>query len=650
MRLPDEFINQYVTRPVDWGPLGYFTYKRTYSRDGEEWWQTCRRVVEGVYYWMMVHCIENERPWSEAKAQESAMKMYDLMFSMKFLPPGRGLWAMGTKVTEITGAALNNCGFASTEKSVVKAACWCMEMLMLGVGVGFDTLGRDIEVKKPDRNLRAKHFVGDSREGWAECLRLTMEPYFRSGAYWYEFDYSKVRPKGAPIKTFGGVASGPGPLRKLVGAVRRILDSRIGGTVGEAAIVDIINLVGKCVVAGNVRRSAEAALGCDTDVFRKLKDYREPHAIWDHDEEDGRPRDYVENHRWCSNNSVVNPSSYSDIAERITGGADLGVFWLENARAYARMGRRPDWSDINAKGCNPCFEQTLEDRELCCLVETFPSRCRDFYEYQQVLKYAYLYAKAVTLVPTHDRVTNQVMAQNRRIGCSQSGIVEAMQRHGVGVYFSKFCNQGYRYIQALDERYSEWLGVQRSIKTTSVKPSGSVSLLPGVTPGIHFDHSPFYWRTIRVDPSSEYLPALENAGYRIAEHNNQAVVYFPVRSPMSRHKGDVSVWEQMELAAQIQHYWADNQVSATFTFQNGMSPEAMQAALQLYSTRLKAAAFLRETGHGFVHAPYQEVTGEAYQAYVNHTRPLDLSRAGHEKSDLYCDGDKCELSITHSKR
>ena len=134
-----------------------------------------------------------------------------------------------------------------------------MEMLMLGVGVGFDTLGKDLKVRKPNKHIRSKHVVADSREGWVECLKLTMMPYF-SDNHWCDFDYSKVRPAGAIIKTFGGTASGPEPLRRLVGDVRRVLNERVSQSLGEAAIVDVINLIGKCVIAGNVRRSAEAGL------------------------------------------------------------------------------------------------------------------------------------------------------------------------------------------------------------------------------------------------------------------------------------------------------------------------------------------------------------------------------------------------------
>ena len=133
----------------------------------------------------------------------------------------------------------------------------------------------------------------------------------------------------------------------------------------------------------------------------------------------------------------------------------------------------------------------------------------------RTLKFAYLYAKSVTLLPTHNARTNHVMLRNRRIGLSQSGIVQAFAKFGRRRVLTEFCDAGYQEIKRWDSIYADWLCIQKSIKVTSVKPSGSVSLLAGATPGIHYPEAGTYWRTVRVAKDSVLVKILSDAGYRI---------------------------------------------------------------------------------------------------------------------------------------
>ncbi|TFG01306.1 MAG: hypothetical protein EU542_07145, partial [Promethearchaeota archaeon] len=160
-KLKESFLENYKGKQPDWGPLGYFTYKRTYSRflelenRKEEFWETLRRVVEGCFSLLKEHCNHFMIPWDEGKAKNSAEKMYDKMWNFKFLPPGRGLWIMGTNFMEEHGsAALNNCGFVSTEDLDLKhskAFEFLMDCLLVGVGVGFDTKGANkLMIKQPE--------------------------------------------------------------------------------------------------------------------------------------------------------------------------------------------------------------------------------------------------------------------------------------------------------------------------------------------------------------------------------------------------------------------------------------------------------------------------------------------------------------------
>ena len=657
-KLSDSFVEEYSKKEPDFGPIGLVTYQRTYARPildknrKEEWFETIQRVVEGTYSIQKQHCKKLKLPWNDNKAQKSAQEMYRLMFEMKFLPPGRGLWMMGTSYVQERGsAALNNCSFVSTKDINIDFAepfCFLMDMSMLGVGVGGDTKGANtITIKEPRRDTDI-HEVEDTREGWVEIVRRTINAYSGKGSLPFVINVDKVRPYGTPIKGFGGTASGPGPLIELVSNIELILKPLIGKGITSTAIVDLFNVIGKCVVSGNVRRSAEIMFGSPDDSnFKDLKN-REIHPEFYEKDEKGR---WIFKHpwRWASNNSIFASigMDYTDIAKRITTGNDLGLLWLDSARTYGRVKDLADNKDALAEGANPCNEQTLESYELCTLVETFPARHETYDEYERTLKFAYLYAKTVTLLPTHNERTNAVLLRNRRIGTSQSGIVQSFRLHGLRNHF-KFCDEGYKYLRSLDRIYSRWLCVPESIKITSVKPSGTVSLLPGATSGIHFPYAEYYWRTMRMDAGSELFKSLRKAGYRVIEPegtDTTGIVYFPVKEEnFYKGRNDVSMWEQLEIAAQMQYYWADNQVSVTITFK----PEEAQyikQALELYETRLKGVSFLPLEDHGYEHAPLQPMSKEEYEEATKKLKSLKLKKSMETEGfqNKYCDSDVCML-------
>ncbi len=644
-KLDELFLEKFNGQQPDWGPIGYITYKRTYARliEGEnrkeEFWETLRRVVEGCYSIQKEHCVKLSLPWSDEKAQKSAQIMFNKIWNFRFSPPGRGLWMMGTEFIARHGSmSLNNCGFASTEDidlKYSKAFEFVMDALMLGVGVGFDTKGAGkIKIKKPSEGT-FNFEIPDSREGWVEALKLILEAYFL-GKQAPILDFSKIRLAGVPIRGFGGIASGPAPLKEMLEDIQKILESRIGQPISSVDIVDIMNYIGKCVVAGNVRRSAEIALGDPTDLdFVTCKQDEE--ALY--------------SHRWASNNSVfaVKGLDYSFLANQIAVNGEPGILWLENARAYSRMGDDPDYKDKKAAGVNPCGEQTLESFELCCLVETFPSRHESYEEFQETLKYAYLYSKSVTLVNTHWQETNAVMLKNRRMGISQTGIIEAFVKHGRRKIL-EWCDKAYNYLRELDEQYSDWLCIPKSVKITTVKPSGTVSLLPGVPPGIHYPHSEYYIRRIRLSKNSDLIPNIKNAGYKIEDDSyspNTVVAEFPIHEKyFERSKNDVSIWEQAENAAAYQKYWSDNQVSITITFKPEEADQ-IKYVLEAYEDKLKSASFLPIKEHGYKQAPYEEITKEAYEEMIENITPLNLDETkDREIGSKFCDAEgKCEVKF-----
>lgn len=350
--LPKDFLEPYKTKQPDWDGLALFTFKRTYARDiedegrTEEWWETCRRVVEGTFSIQKNYCKQHHLPWDEKKSQRTAKRMFELMWNFKFLPPGRGLWAMGSDaVIQKGGAVLNNCAFVSTkdiDQDFAAPFCFIMDMSMLGVGVGFDTAGANkVRICSMLGRSTEKLVIDDTREGWIDSVNLLLN-HFIKGFPLPEFDYSRIRKAGQPIKTFGGTASGPEPLMELHKNISDLLNSKAGQLISSSDIVDIGNFIGKCVVAGNVRRSSEIVLGDPND-----KEY----VLLKQDKEK------LISHRWNSNNSVyAEPGmNYEWLAEQTAQNGEPGYQWMDNARAYGRMKDTPNWKDREAMGTNPCL-------------------------------------------------------------------------------------------------------------------------------------------------------------------------------------------------------------------------------------------------------------------------------------------------------
>jgi adenosylcobalamin-dependent ribonucleoside-triphosphate reductase len=262
---------------------------------------------------------------------------------------------------------------------------------------------------------------------------------------------------------------------------------------------------------------------------------------------------------------------------------------------------------------------------------------------------AYLYAKAVTLVPTHDQRANSVMMRNRRIGCSMSGIIQAMSKLGRR-QFLQWCDRGYQYVQKLDRTYSDWLGVPLSIKTTTVKPSGTVSLLAGATPGIHYPHSEYYIRRVRVQNTSPLVQASLDAGYHVepdAYADDTSVVSFPVHEKhFVKGKEQATVWEQFANAAALQHHWTDNQVSITVTFKPS-EVDDLKACLEMFEDKLKGISVLplADKDHGYVQAPYESITKEQFEQMAARVKPFSLVAQSHDTDDAYCSGDKCQMPL-----
>lgn len=641
------FVDTYRDRQPAWGfesgpnSIGEITYFRTYSRTkdngtNERWHETVQRVVNGTFEILRRHHVKNDIEWDEAWAQATAQDMYDRIFNFKFTPPGRGLWIHGTDYVlgRNNGAPLNNCGAVSTEGELAGPLSWAMDMSMLGVGIGFDTKAKGLPIYSPARESY-RHIIEDTREGWVDSVKTLVEAYTK-GAPNPEFDYSYIRKAGEPIRGFGGVASGPGPLKKFHERIRNVFEGREGETVTSTDVVDLFNMMGACVVAGNVRRTALIALGEDDDEdFLDLKDYNKnpERAEWG----------------WSSNNSLMihddTEVDYDNVAKRIVNNGEPGLIYIDDARRYGRMGE--DKLDPGTL-VNPCAEQVLESYELCTLVEVYPTNAESQEDFIETLRSAYLYAKAVTLIETHDDRTNAVMAKNRRVGTSISGVVQFAHRNG----WNKLVNwmeNGYNYLQALDKQLSAALQVEESIRTTTVKPSGTVSLLAGATPGVHFPIADYYKRRIRLQENHPLVEALSSAGYyleRDTYSDNTVIVEIPVKGEGVKTEHEASIREKADIAQLMARHWADNSVSVTLTFDPETEAEKLADVIRDGVGKWKSVSFLPIDKNAYAQMPYEEITEDEYWSLIDGISRVDFSGFyGDGEMEEFCTTDYCEVKL-----
>lgn len=668
-RLNDDFVAGYKEKKAPFGyrdaggnSVGEITFLRTYSRlkeDGtkETWVDVCERVVNGMYSLQKDHCKSNRLPWNDAKAQASAKEAFDRLFQLKWTPPGRGLWVMGTPLVNVqkNSAALQNCAFVSTNEMTknnpAKPFAFLMEASMLGVGVGFDDKGadKDFTIYSPTKSA-VLHVIEDTREGWVQSMSDLLNSYLKPDQNQMEFDYSLIRPAGAPIKTFGGTAAGHEPLEKLHRHIRKIFDGREGQKLTRVDIADIGNLIGVCVVSGNVRRSAELLLGrLDDPNFLNLKNA----AVFP--ERNSYDAD-APGWGWMSNNSVETSvgADLSSIVDGIALNGEPGVIWLDMSRKYGRLADPPNNKDWRVAGYNPCAEQSLESYECCTLVETYLNRHESLEDYKRTLKFAYLYAKTVTLLPTHWEETNAIMQRNRRIGTSMSGVANFADRVGMPV-LREWMDAGYLTVKGYDVTYSEWLGIRESIKMTTVKPSGTVSILAGESPGVHWTPGgKHFLRAIRFSNEDPMLPLFKMANYRIEPASESptttSVVFFPIESDATRSEKDVTIFEKMSLAAAAQRHWSDNSVSVTISFDAETEKDHIGTVLHMYDGQLKTVSFLPQGNFTYPQMPYTQITEEEYKEGTMNLFPIDFSgvyagMAADAIGEAYCTTDACEIKF-----
>lgn len=696
--LSNEFIEQ-VKESIKphWGPLGWVTYKRTYARylpekqRTENWDETVKRTVEGNINLDPRLQYDPSQKIKDELTQE-AQKLFRLIYGLGATPSGRNLWISGTKYQQEHGDALNNCWFIAIrpqaygdshivpeyltqdQPAVSMPFSFMFDQLMKGGGVGFSVTQENInQLPAVDNTVNLTILIShnskayaetvkmgaqdkerwladhvpdnydlyelpDTREGWVLANATMIDHHFSStnitGSTDLVLDVSHIRARGEAIHGFGGTASGPAPLVEMLFDINQILNEQAGKKLSSVECTDIGNLIGKAVVAGNVRRSAELALGsADDHAFINMK----------------QDRAKLYHHRWASNNSVAvdsNFNNYDEVANSLRKNGEPGIVNLDLSKNYGRIvDGKQTGIDPNVEGTNPCGEISLANGEPCNLFEVFPGiATQQGWNLQEVFTLGTRFAKRVTFSHYDWEISRTIIAQNRRIGISMSGIQDwilnefghrVVRGFGEGndpvtgkkvkrpIYDQKVAHKVTQLYQAViqaDKEYSQTLNCVPSLKHTTVKPSGTVAKLAGASEGMHFHYAGYLIQRIRFQDNDPLLLSLSAAGYHMEPDvytKNTMCVEFPMRAPHAddlefASAGTVSIAEQFATQAFLQEYWSDNAVSCTITFQPEEGPE-ISDLLNQYRFITKSTSLLPYSGANFKQAPKEPIGKKLFE-------------------------------------
>ena len=671
--LSREFLSPYKHAPNPMEQLGSFVYTRTYSRflprlgRREFWWETVRRAVE-------YNCSLAPTP------REEAEKLYDNIYHMRQFLSGRTLWVGNTPVADEYPMANYNCAFEVIDD--YHAYHDLFYLLMVGSGVGVRVLKEDAEkLPKIRTNVKILHkaydarqaedrleftdvnftndsetlSVGDSKEGWAQALEhyfniLTNSEYAKVKEIVVVYD--SIRPRGERLKNFGGTASGYESMMTMLDKIHKVIraagarDNAVRTQLQPIDLLDIANIIGENVVSGGVRRTSEIGLidaNDKTCIEAKSHLYRQVNGRWEIDKSIA--------HRQMSNNSIY----YREKPSR-----EMLHWHLQQMRYSGEPGwineeagrkRRP-----NFNGCNPCGEILLDSHGLCNLttlnVMAFVHDGK--LDEKELLEAQRLSARAgyrMTCRELEIHRWNQVQQRDRLLGCSLTGwqdMVNAtgLDREGQIELLKKLRQTAHDAADKIAGR----LGGKKPLLVTTVKPEGTLSLLPTVSSGVHYSHAPYYIRRIRISATDPLCRVCEDLGYPVFPEVGQdpenpvtKVVEFPVKAPAGVVKADVSAIQQLENYKMFMQYYVDHNCSITVHVRED-EWDAVEDWVWENWDDVVALSFLSYDDNFYELLPYEEITKEEYEKRKAAMRPFNpslLSKYEFDETELDIGDSEC---------
>ncbi len=672
--LTREFLSPYKHMPNPMEQLGAFVYTRTYSRylpqqgRREFWWETVRRAVE--YNTSLA-----------PTSREEAEKLYDNIYNLRQFLSGRTLWVGGTPVAEKYPMANYNCAFTVINDFVAYHDLFYL--LMVGSGVGVRVLKSDAEQLPPvraDLTILHKSYdpvpagerleytnltfhrdtatlaIGDSKEGWAQALSryfelITNREY--EGITTLVVNYDSIRPKGERLKTFGGTASGSGSMMTMLDKIHKVIagagarDGAVRTHLRPIDLLDIANIIGENVVSGGVRRTSEIGLvdaDDETCIQAKSNLYRQVNGHWEIDKSIA--------HRQMSNNSIfyrkkpTREKLHWHIQQMRYSG-EPG--WINEE---AGLKRRPNFC-----GCNPCGEILLDSNGLCNLTTV---NVMAFVQEDGTLDRAGLLEAQRLSARAGYRMTcrelemyrwDRVQKRDRLLGCSLTGwqdMVNAtrLDRAGQAELLDELRAQARK---AADEM-ADQLGGNRPLLVTTLKPEGTLSLLPTVSSGVHYSHSPYYIRRVRITATDPLCRVCEELGYPVLPEVGQdpkdpttKVLEFPVKAPAGRVKGDVTAIEQLENYKMLMEHYVDHNCSITVHVRENEWEDVEQWVWDHWDD-VVALSFLSYDDSFYELLPYEEIDRAEYErrkAEMPPFNPALLCRYEHEEAELDIGASDC---------
>jgi ribonucleoside-triphosphate reductase (thioredoxin) len=622
---------------------------RTYCRDledrkekPEEVWD---RVIDSFkkYYSLYLMNMDLQEDWEEDWKKR--------MSTGQALPAGRMLWSMGSASIEKDGyLPMMNCGFILINDPI-EPIKFLMKMLMLGCGMGFslekkyfDNLRRRFmneryqttgniwfkSIKEVTETGPDIHVAEDTKEGWVDLIGHVI--YCGMRFVKCKFNIQKIRPAGSRIQGFGGRSGDPKILSNIAQRIYYILTKDRYPSI--KMYYDIICSVGELVISGNVRRSALIAIGDPDDKrFLRLKRF-----------------DNLTEQPWrCYCNNSVNVSSFEQLTEdfwETYKGSSEAYGWVNIAKCKTEDTLRNIDREIEyimPRGFNPCGEQPLADREVCCLGEVNLSRAESEEDLFQSMKMSYLFCKMSFMMRSSEPFTDRITNRNQRIGISLTGIAMVEPKRREWAYRCR------KRLRNFDEVFSKDVGVYPSIALTTVKPGGTLPKIAGSSgPGIHRPISKHQIRRVRFNKNSKLLGSLKAAGLPVEPQMNfdgkpdasgtQVVsFYLENEEPYDGNYSDYQLtetgfYDMLNLISEVQQNWSDNAISVTVYYNISDVDRVVKPNMELFFDKLKVFSGLPYSGHNFPQAPEEPISEEEY---LNFTRNHPI---GSCELCLDCDG------------